>query len=166
MFKVCSHHVGNKQATSYLFSIFQWIHYVHHQGSCAQQVSQNETLIEFNFLHDICLYLSNTSLILSQDVIYSILFIFRKKAYNTAQLIMYMAEVFNLYMRNRLVEVALSRRAPCQRKAFKFRIGTVSPHIVTPLGENKYRVPSQAEGSKVKYLVDLNVGTCSCVSGK
>ena len=123
------------------------------------RISLNST----NFI--ISLSQQHVTHIILKDVIYSIIFIFRKKAYNTAQLIMYMAEVFNLYMRNRLVEVALSRRAPCKSKAFKFRIGAVSPHIVTPLGENKYRVPSQAEGSKVKYLVDLNVGTCSCASG-
>ncbi|XP_045107496.1 uncharacterized protein LOC123502382 isoform X1 [Portunus trituberculatus] len=84
----------------------------------------------------------------------------RCKAYNTVQLIIFMAGIFDGYMKNRLADVALGRR---RRK--NTRMGTLSLDSVTPLGNGKYKVNSHSTPS-LQYTVDLETGFCECNVGE
>ncbi|XP_050699733.1 uncharacterized protein LOC126987091 [Eriocheir sinensis] len=84
----------------------------------------------------------------------------RCKAYNPVQLIVFMAEIFNGYMKKRLVDVALGRR-----KVKNISMGTLSLDAVTPLGGGKFQVASQSKAS-VQYKVDMQTGFCECVVGQ
>ena len=67
--------------------------------------------------------------------------IFRTKAYNATQLVMFMAETFNTYMMRRLVDLAIHGKTPQKAKP-KFKMGTIDPASVIVCGNNKYQVPS------------------------
>ena len=84
---------------------------------------------------------------------------FRCKAYNTVQLVMFMAEIFDTYMKKRLSDAALGRR-----RAKNTNMGTLSLDAVIPLGDDKYQVKSQSTASH--YTVDLQAGFCECTVGE
>ena len=72
----------------------------------------------------------------------------------------FMAEIFDGYMKQRLVNVALGRR----------KLKSLSSHglpleSVTPQGNGKYTVQSQSNPS-MKYEVDLISGFCECTVGE
>ena len=56
---------------------------------------------------------------------------------------MYVAEAFDLYIRKRLVDVALKRRSP--RRQLHPHMGHVDPSIVKPLGDYKFSVASASK---------------------
>lgn len=74
----------------------------------------------------------------------------------------FMAEIFDGYMKNRLADVALGRR---RRKNTNMRMGTLTLELVTPLGNGKYKVKSQSTPS-LQYTVDLETGFCECNVGE
>ncbi|KAK4289431.1 hypothetical protein Pmani_037594 [Petrolisthes manimaculis] len=59
----------------------------------------------------------------------------RCKAYNTAQLVVFVAEIFDYYMRQRLIDVALKRR-----RVKSVNVGKVSLDAVESLGSGKFKV--------------------------
>lgn len=83
----------------------------------------------------------------------------RCKAYNTAQLVMFMAEIFDCYMRQRIVDVALSRR-----RIKRVIMDTLPLETVKPLGGGIYQVQSESDPEQM-YEVDLNIGICTCIRG-
>ncbi|KAG0729301.1 hypothetical protein GWK47_030630 [Chionoecetes opilio] len=80
----------------------------------------------------------------------------RCKAFNTAQLVVFMVEIFDVYMRQRLVDVALGRR-----RVKNNNIGTVSMQSITSLGVKKFIVKSQTNPDE-SYDIDLSIGMCTC----
>ncbi|KAG0730309.1 hypothetical protein GWK47_028495 [Chionoecetes opilio] len=84
----------------------------------------------------------------------------RCKAFNTAQLVVFMVEIFDVYMRQRLVDVALGRR-----RVKNNNIGTVSMQSITSLGVKKFIVKSQTNPDE-SYDIDLSIGMCTCPKGK
>lgn len=89
----------------------------------------------------------------------SLSLIFRCKAYNTAQLVVFMAEIFDCYMRQRMVDVALSRR-----RIKRVIMDTLPLETVKPLGGGIYKVQSESDPEQM-YEVDLNIGICTCIRG-
>ncbi|XP_050726632.1 uncharacterized protein LOC127003722 [Eriocheir sinensis] len=83
----------------------------------------------------------------------------RCKAYNTAQLVMFMAEIFNSFMKQRIVDVALNRRHTKRMNVTKLPLESV-----VPLGSGLYRVGSETNPGQM-YEVDLNIGICTCTKG-
>lgn len=71
-----------------------------------------------------------------------------------------MVEIFDCYMRQRLVDVALKRR---HVKAVN--VGKVSLDSVELLGSGKYQVKSQSDPTQT-YEVDLTIGMCSWTQGE
>ena len=55
--------------------------------------------------------------------------LFRTKAYNPTQLVMFMAETFNTYMLKRIVDLSIHGRAPKKSKP-KFKMGVIDPATV------------------------------------
>ncbi|KAG0729302.1 Sodium-coupled monocarboxylate transporter 1 [Chionoecetes opilio] len=84
----------------------------------------------------------------------------RCKAFNTAQLVVFMVEIFDVYMRQRLVDVALGRR-----RVKNNNIGTVSMQSITSLGVKKFIVKSQTNPDE-SYDIDLSIGMCTCPKGE
>ena len=60
---------------------------------------------------------------------------------------MFMAEVFDLYVKKRLLDVALERRAP--RKQIHRKMGQVPENAVSPRGCNMYTVLSASDANEV-----------------
>lgn len=85
----------------------------------------------------------------------------RCKAYNAAQLVVFMAEIFDGYMKQRLVEVALGRRRVKQAWTFN----TIPHESVTHMGDLHYSIKSQSEEGTL-YSVDLAIGLCTCNVGE
>ena len=73
--------------------------------------------------------------------------IFRIKAYNVTQLVMYVAEAFEAYIKKRLLDVALGRRAP--RKDCPQKVGHIDSTTVKCVGTNLYQVPSASMANKM-----------------
>lgn len=71
-----------------------------------------------------------------------------------------MAEIFDGYMKQRLVEVALGRR-----KLKSISMATLPLDTVTSQGNGKYTVQSQSTPS-LQYEVDLTTGFCKCTVGE
>lgn len=71
-----------------------------------------------------------------------------------------MVEIFDYYMRQRLVDVALSRR-----RVKTLSMDKLSVDAVQSFGDGKYKVQSQSEPAK-EYEVDLNTGMCTCIKGE
>lgn len=92
--------------------------------------------------------------------ILSLSLFFRCKAYNATQLIIFMAEIFDSYMKKRLVDVALGRR-----RVKSLSTATLPLEMVTFQGNGKYRVQSQSTPS-LQYDVDLVTGFCECTAGE
>ncbi|KAG0724859.1 hypothetical protein GWK47_004911 [Chionoecetes opilio] len=82
------------------------------------------------------------------------------KSFKLTSLVVYMVEIFDCYMRRRLVDVALRRRRIKPLSVGNLPIGTV-----TSLGHGKFSVRSQYEPEHV-YTVDLTIGICSCIKGE
>ncbi|XP_064085327.1 uncharacterized protein LOC135200650 [Macrobrachium nipponense] len=97
---------------------------------------------------------AESNMCLIKDVILN-----RCKAYNTCQLIMLMNEIYNGYMKQRLLDVAL-----CRRKMKKSMNATIPPEHVTRIDEFRFIVVSDTK-KDVHYNVDLAIGMCDCVSG-
>ena len=70
-----------------------------------------------------------------------------------------MAEIFDCYMRQRIVDVALGRR-----QIKKIFMDTLPLDTVKPLGGGIYHVQSESDSEQV-YEVDLNIGICTCIKG-
>ncbi|XP_043240097.1 uncharacterized protein LOC122390827 [Amphibalanus amphitrite] len=87
----------------------------------------------------------------------------RSKAYNACQLVMLMAEVWDAFMRQRLVDVALGRRG--RRATVCKTTSDLRDNVVQTEGGRNFKVRSEKDGSKV-YDVDLQLGWCSCVKGQ
>ncbi|KAG0696236.1 hypothetical protein GWK47_026625 [Chionoecetes opilio] len=77
-----------------------------------------------------------------------------------AQLVVFMVEIFDVYMRQRLVNVALGRR-----RVKNNNIGTVSMQSITSLGVKKFIVKSQTNPDE-SYDIDLSIGMCTCPKGE
>lgn len=71
-----------------------------------------------------------------------------------------MAEIFDSYMKKRLVDVALGRR-----RVKTLSTATLPLEMVTFQGNGKYRVQSQSTPS-LQYDVDLVTGFCECTTGE
>lgn len=71
-----------------------------------------------------------------------------------------MVEIFYVYMRQRLADVALKRR-----RIKLINIGIVSLDALSPLGDNKFKVQSKSNPSET-YIVDISVGMCTCIKGE
>lgn len=71
-----------------------------------------------------------------------------------------MVEIFDSYMRKRLIDVALRRR-----RTKTISMGTLSFEAVAPLGNGKYTVRSQSTAS-LQYSVDIEAGFCECNVGQ
>ncbi|KAG0723666.1 hypothetical protein GWK47_042248 [Chionoecetes opilio] len=84
----------------------------------------------------------------------------RCKGFNTAQLVVFMVEIFDVYMRQRLLDVALGRR-----QVKKNNITTVPMQSITSLGMKKFLVQSQTNPDE-SYDVDLSIGMCTCPKGE
>ncbi|KAK4327556.1 hypothetical protein Pmani_001963 [Petrolisthes manimaculis] len=82
------------------------------------------------------------------------------KAYNTVQLLIFMVEIFDAYMRQRLVDVALRRR-----RLKSITVEKYPTDAVKSIGESLYSVQSQSDPTQV-YEVDLAIGMCTCVKGQ
>ncbi|XP_066958989.1 uncharacterized protein [Macrobrachium rosenbergii] len=84
----------------------------------------------------------------------------RCKAFNTSQLLMFMNEVFDLYMKQRLLDVALGRK-----KSRVPAYNSISQDIIR-CNDDEYKmfVKSQSEDT-VTYTVDLRLGICDCTMG-
>ncbi|XP_050703227.1 uncharacterized protein LOC126988878 [Eriocheir sinensis] len=86
----------------------------------------------------------------------------RCKAYNTTQLIMFMNEIFDEYMKQRLIDVSL-----CRRKVVKPPTGiSISKESITRYNEDQHQfiVKSQSK-EQIQYTVDLKIGLCECSTG-
>lgn len=83
----------------------------------------------------------------------------RYKTFNMSQLVMFMAEIFDMYMQQRLVGVAVGRQ-----KVKHINVGNVPLDNVTQCDDGVYNVHSETGPSR-KYQVDLRVGTCTCPKG-
>lgn len=86
----------------------------------------------------------------------------RCKAYNTTQLIMFMNEIFDEYMKQRLLDVSL-----CRRKVVKPPTGiSISKETITRCNDDQYQfiVKSQSK-EQTQYTVDLKTGLCDCSAG-
>lgn len=70
-----------------------------------------------------------------------------------------MAEIFDCYMRQRIVDIALSRR-----RIKKVIMDTLPLETVKPLGGGIYQVQSENDPEQM-YEVDLNIGICTCIKG-
>lgn len=66
-----------------------------------------------------------------------------------------MVEIFDSYMKQRLIDVALRRR-----RVKPVSVGTVPVDAITDLGGGKYLVQSHFEATV--YEVDITIDTCSC----
>lgn len=71
-----------------------------------------------------------------------------------------MVEIFDSYMRQRLVDVALCRQQVKSISSEKTR-----PYVVKSTGEGLYTVQSQSDQLQY-YHVDLTIGMCTCVQGQ
>lgn len=85
---------------------------------------------------------------------------FRKKAYNACQLVILMADGFDAYLKQRLVDAAIGRRKLRQGG----NRGDIPGDAVTQLDERGtvFRVQGSTGAT---HDVDLTVGWCSCVQG-
>lgn len=86
----------------------------------------------------------------------------RCKAFNTSQLIMFMNEIFDEYMKQRLLDVSL-----CRRKVVKPPTGiSISKESITRCNDDQYQfiVKSQSK-EQTQYTVDLKTGLCDCSVG-
>lgn len=70
-----------------------------------------------------------------------------------------MAEIFDCYMRQRVVDLALSRR-----QIKRVSMDTLPLESVKHLGSGIYQVQSESDPEKM-YEVDLNIGICTCTKG-
>lgn len=84
---------------------------------------------------------------------------FRCKAYNTTQLVVYMNEIFENYMRQRLLDVALKRR-----RAKPIMTTSVRPENVEKVDGTTFTVTS--DKGDTQYVVDLQLGLCDCPYGQ
>lgn len=84
----------------------------------------------------------------------------RCKAFNIALLVVFMVEIFDLYMQQRLLDVALNRRRVKPINAAK-----VSMDALSPLDGNKFQVQSDSNPTET-YTVDLSLGMCTCPRGE
>ncbi|XP_050697729.1 uncharacterized protein LOC126986080 isoform X2 [Eriocheir sinensis] len=96
-----------------------------------------------------------TTLLFIKEVVLS-----RCKAFNTALLVVFVVEIFDLYMQQRLLDVALKRRRVKPINAAK-----VSMDVLSPLGGNKFQVQSDSNPSET-FTVDLSLGMCTCLRGE
>ena len=71
-----------------------------------------------------------------------------------------MVEIFDQYMKQRLVDVALKRRRVKPVGGAGIPMEAVISH-----GEGKFSVQSQTDSSKI-YSCDLLIGTCTCIKGE
>lgn len=73
-----------------------------------------------------------------------------------------MNEVYDVYMKQRLLDVALGRR-----KVMQSIKGSISEDDISRFSDDEFKflVKSQCEGSVV-YTVDLKVGICDCINGQ
>lgn len=88
------------------------------------------------------------------------IFFSRCRAYNTAELVIFMTEIFDNYMRQRLVDVAMSRR-----RIKPVSVAKISVPAVKSFGNGKYTCQSESEPMQV-YEVDLTIGISSCTKGE
>ncbi|KAG0703521.1 hypothetical protein GWK47_002799 [Chionoecetes opilio] len=81
---------------------------------------------------------------------------FRCKAFNTAQLVVFIVEIFDVYMRQRLVDVARD-----EGRVKNNNIGTVSMQSITSIGVKKF-YRKESDNPDESYDIDLSVrmGTC------
>lgn len=70
-----------------------------------------------------------------------------------------MAEIFDCYMRQRIVDVALRRR-----RVKSVNMDTLPLEAVKPLGGGIYHVQSESDPEQM-HEVDLNIGICTCIRG-
>ena len=71
-----------------------------------------------------------------------------------------MVEIFDSYMKKRLIDVAVGRR-----RTKNVSMGTLSLDAVTSLGNGRYSVRSQSTAS-LEYAVDVKAGFCECNVGQ
>ncbi|XP_064117882.1 LOW QUALITY PROTEIN: uncharacterized protein LOC135223348 [Macrobrachium nipponense] len=109
------------------------------------------TLLRGHHTNNFC----ESTMCIIKDIVLS-----RCKAYNTAQLLMFMVEIFDVYMRQRLVDVALSRRHV--KPIISTKVALDSVELV---GNSKYKVQSESDPT-IKYDIDLEIGLCSCMQGQ
>ncbi|XP_064107998.1 uncharacterized protein LOC135216553 [Macrobrachium nipponense] len=109
------------------------------------------TLLRGHHTNNFC----ESTMCIIKDIVLS-----RCKAYNTAQLLMFIVEIFDVYMRERLVDVALSRRHV--KPIISTKVALDSVELV---GNSKYKVQSESDPT-IKYDVDPEIGLCSCMQGQ
>ncbi|XP_064109014.1 uncharacterized protein LOC135217211 [Macrobrachium nipponense] len=109
------------------------------------------TLLRGHHTNNFC----ESTMCIIKDIVLS-----RCKAYNTAQLLTFMVEMFDVYMRQRLVDVALSRRHV--KPIISTKVALDSVELV---GNSKYKVQSESDPT-IKYDVDPEIGLCSCMQGQ
>ncbi|KAK4317593.1 hypothetical protein Pmani_011329 [Petrolisthes manimaculis] len=84
----------------------------------------------------------------------------RCKSYNTGQLVLFISDIFNSFMQNRLLDMALGR------KHVKFVTKNPIPMTdIRCIDSCKYTVKSQTQEGE-EHTVDLQVGICDCTSGE
>ena len=82
----------------------------------------------------------------------------RHKAYNPAQLLSLMTEVYNEYLQQRLVDVPFGRR---RFKSLNF--SGVPMENITRISDDLYLVRSTS--TEKEYEVDMMLASCSCPEG-
>ncbi|KAK3878339.1 hypothetical protein Pcinc_016923 [Petrolisthes cinctipes] len=83
----------------------------------------------------------------------------RSEAYNTCQLVMLMNEVYNSYIKHRLLDVALGCTNIKIPKATKSQIKEI-------VQVNDFLFEVKSESKEEKYFVDMEIGICDCPLGQ
>ena len=96
-----------------------------------------------------------------KDLVFS-----RVKAYNLVQMFSFVTEFLELYYSRKILSVAHNRFE--HHTSLKFQginCSKISRNHITALDEGTFLVDSMSE-REVKYLVDTNLGVCSCTAGQ
>ena len=90
----------------------------------------------------------------------------RVKAYNLIQMFNFITDTMETYYANRLLDMAHSRFRP--GISLRFRDVQTSIKSVTKVeqfSESIYCVTENLEKENIEFLVDMEIGTCSCIKG-
>ncbi|KAK8398892.1 hypothetical protein O3P69_004174 [Scylla paramamosain] len=83
----------------------------------------------------------------------------RCKGFNTCHLLIYMNEVFDSYMKRRLLDLALGRKDNCAK------LHTINETFSIQRDDEQYLVSSSSH-TGVVYVVDMKIGLCECPQGQ
>ena len=90
----------------------------------------------------------------------------RMKAYNLIQMFNFITDTMELYYKNRLLDMAHSRYRPDISLRFSsiYKLSNTIVHT-EQFSESIYSVSEECKGEIMDFLVDMEVGTCSCIRG-